>query len=384
MIMKQYKSPAKQSGIIIVLVLLIVSLMITLLAFMVEKQHLLVRRVGNQSVAEQGFYFAQGVNAWAERVLNDDVNRNVDHLEEDWGKFGRPEEEPQEDESFSLNLSSGNSAREAEEERATIDFGIEGLEYSIDDLQGRFNLNNLALKGPQLQDQKRIFINLLEVLEIGEFDQRERLYGALVDWIDENDLTSPNGFESGDYGTKKTPYYAADQLLGSLGELRFVEGFTEEVITKLSPYVSVLPVSSARINLNTTSAEVLASLSRSPVVDLGPVTAFLARRLEDGFQGFQGNDIQAAESAIIAVNPLRTTPITGMLQVNSQFYQINVKVVLGDYEYCMKTVVLRESATADGATTPGVSVLTREHDTLCAEPSQNTVLGDANTSGTET
>ena len=90
---KGFRSPAMQAGLVMILVLLIIALMITLLGFMVEKQHLLVRRITNQNVAEQGFQYAQGVNAWAEVVLDDDVDRETDYWDEDWAKFGEPPEE---------------------------------------------------------------------------------------------------------------------------------------------------------------------------------------------------------------------------------------------------------------------------------------------------
>jgi len=366
----------KQSGIVIIVVVLIVTLMVTLLAFMVEKQHLLIRRVGNQNVAEQGFQYAQAVNAWAEHVLNSDLQREVDHFQEDWYKFGRPDQELEngEDDSFSLELTSRRE--EGDSEQIVIDIGFDGLEYSIDDLQAKYNLNNLSIANPQvLQAQRQIFLNLLELLEIGEddIDQRERLYGALIDWVDENDLESVNGVESGTYGTKSTSYYAADQKLSSLGELKFVEGFNQEIINKLRPHVTVLPIDNARINLNTTSAEVLASLNSAPVVDQGSVTAFLARRMQEGFLGFVQSDIQAAETAIIGVNPVGARPAQNMIQVNSQFFQINAKVTLGDYVYCMKTVVLREPISQGGASSPKVSVLSREQDTLCNEEENTTV-----------
>jgi len=343
--------------------------MITLLLFMVEKQHLLIRRVANQNVSEQGFQYAQAVNAWAERVLIDDANRQVDHLREDWARFGRPDEELEQldsENSFSLDLSSQQD--EEKEEQAVIDFGFDGLEYTIDDLQAKYNLNNLSSRNVNdVNTQKRIFLNLLRVLEVGEFDdERERLYGALRDWVDENQETTPNGFESNDYRVKKTPYYAADQKLSSIGELRFIEGFTQEIINKLKPYVTVLPVDNARVNLNTVSAEVLGSLSGAPIVELGSVRTLLANRLNPAFQGFQSGDIQGAETAIIGVNPVGAQPAPNMIQVNSQFFQINTKVTLGDYVYCMKTVVLREPLSQSG-TTPRVSVLSREHDTLCKD-----------------
>lgn len=361
--MHRLPAPSKNKGFVIVIVLMVVFLMVTLLSYMLEKQHILIRRIANQNVSEQGYHYAQGVNAWAERVLHDDDNRQVDYLDEDWAKFGQPDDTQQsQQDDFSLNLSS----QEDEEEQASIDFGIDGLEFSIIDLQSRFNLNNLANSNPTIAaGQKRIFLNLLELLEVGELEDRERLYAALVDWVDENDLEVANGVESGFYKVKQTPYHAADQKLTSVGELRYVDGFSQDIISGLKPYVTVLPVDNARININTTSAEVLASLSSVPVVDLSSVSAFLALREDEAFLGFSGGATEQAKNAIIGASPLGRVPVANMMQTNSQFFQINTKVSLGDFVYCMRTVVLRELANPNGLTAPKVSVLNRQHDTLC-------------------
>jgi len=342
--MTSFSNMKKQGGIVIIVVVLIVTLMVTLLAFMLEKQHLLIRRVSNQNVSEQSYQYAQAVNAWAERVLNDDLQRDVDYWQEDWFKFGRPPEEYQsvvdDIDSFSLELSSNRE--EGDSDSVVIDIGFDGLEYSIDDLQAKYNLNNLSSNNDQfLASQKQIFLNLLELAEVGvnDSDLRERLYGALIDWTDSDDNISVNGVESGTYGSRITPYYAADQKLTSIGELKFVEGFTQEIINKLKPYVAVLPVDNARINLNTASDEVLSSLSGAPVIEMGGVTSFLAQRLQEGFPGFTQSDIQNAETAIIGVNPVGARPAQNMLQVNSQFFQI---------------------------------MLSREQDTLCIDEDNNT------------
>ncbi|WP_170132117.1 type II secretion system minor pseudopilin GspK [Arenicella xantha] len=360
-----------QSGVVLVIVVAAVVLMLTLLALMIEDQHILMRRLGNQKVAEQGYQYTEGLTAWAERVLQDDQNRTIDHLGEQWAKFGRPEPELVEGESEAFSLDTRSSREEKEEKKVTIDFGIDGLEYSIDDLQARYNLNNLGVEDKaQVTQQKRVFINLLEILEVGEFDERERLAGALIDWMDENDAISPNGVESGHYASQNTPYYAADQKLTSLGELRFVDGFTEDIIKQLSPYVSVLPAANVGININTTSPEVLASLSSGVVTDLGEVTGFLAMREQPGFQGFSPADIQLAQNAIIGASVMRAPSVDiNLLKVNSQFFQINAKVTLGDSVYCMQSVVLRENATEESSKTPKVSVLSRQHNTLCEEQS---------------
>jgi len=369
MINRSFPNHAKQQGVVVIVVILIITLMVTLLAFMIERQHLLIRRVANQNIAEQGFQYAEAINAWAERILNDDLNRQSDYLFEDWAKFGQSREQLNTEEG-EVFLESDPSEEAADNKRIIVDIGFDGLEYSIDDLQARFNLNNLSSSNAQfVETQKRIFINILELLEIGDFEQRERLFGALVDWVDEDSLfhkDSSGDTESISYQIKPTPYFSSDQRLTSIGELKFVEGFTNEIITKLTPYVTVLPVDNARININTADAEVVSSLSSVPVVNTSSVIAFLARRLEIGFQGFSQADIRAAETAIMGLNPLGNRPVANMMQVNSQFFQINAKVSLGGNQYCMKTIVLREPITGENVT-PKISVLRREQDTLCRE-----------------
>lgn len=358
--------PNQQRGLAIITVMLIIALMVTLLGFLVEQQHLLIRRIANQNVAEQGYQYAAGVDAWAARVLHDDIDRVTDHWGEDWARFGGdPEDEVDGEDGFSLD----RSGEEEREELPVIDFGNDAvLEFQLVDLMGRYNLNNLASKDPKTKlGQKSVFLNLLGILEIGEFDQREKLYGALVDWLDDNDLKSANGVESGEYRIKRTPYHAADQKLTTIGELRFVEGFTEDVINALKPHVTVLPIDSAKININTTSTEVLASMSAVPVVDTGSVSVFLSQRFEEGFPGFQTPQIQRAESAIIGTTPVGGKFVPKMLQTTSQFFQINTRVTLGDYLYCTKTIVLREGANPNGGTTPKVTILNREQSTLCDE-----------------
>lgn len=362
-----------ENGLAIITVLLIIALMVTLLGFMIEQQHLLIRRIANQNVSEQGHQYALGIEAWASRVLHEDADRVIDYAGDDWARFGEPpkDKSAEEYEEFSLDLS---SVREREE-LPVIDFEFDGLEYQIEDLQGRYNLNNLANPdGKYLLEQKNIFFNLLEQLEVGEFDAREQLYGALVDWLDENDARFPNGgVESGDYRVKDTPYNAADQKLTSLGELRYVEGFTQEIINALAPYVTVLPVDNARININTTTAEVMASLSKVPVVDTASVDGFLFLREDPAFLGFQPGSIHEAQTAIIRTVPSGGGYTRQMLQTNSQFFVIRTNVTLGDYRYCTETTVLRENNASPGTTTtattttPTITVINRQHNTLCNE-----------------
>lgn len=376
------KTPKKQQGLVMLMVVGIVVLMITLLALMLEDQHVMIRQIGNQRIADQSYHYSEGLNAWALRVLHEDENPLIDFEGEKWAKFGRPEPEPSEDEADGFSLDPTlRLGREPDEEEAKIDFGIDTVEVTIDDLQARYNLNNLVILNDEKYrpqpNQRQIFLNLLAILEIGEFQEdRTDMYSALIDWMDDNkDLNGiGNGAESSDYQIRSTPYFASDQPLTSVGELKYVKGFTQEVIRKLRPHVTVLPVHNSRLNLNTVSAEVLSSLAGGPVSDASVATGFLGRKQQPGFQGFQRADISQAETVINGAVPGGRGTTRGMLGVNSQFFQINTKVELGDRKVCTRTVVLRKlvnqgSGTRGGGTDSGqkISVLSREQDTVCKE-----------------
>lgn len=373
-----------QKGVVLVVVVLAVALMATLMALMIEDQHLFIRKVANQRVSEQGFQYANGMNAWASRVLTEDGNPVVDYLGEDWALFGRPQpEDEDDDDSFSL----GANGDEEDEEPPSIDFGVDGVTGVIVDLQGKFNLNNLANEDRAfVVSQRRILQNLMELLELGEFADRDQLIENLIDWVDENSTSRSIGLESNDYRVKDLPYQAADQKLAALGELRFIDGFNQDIIKALEPHVTVLPVDNARININTTTTEVLASLSSTTVADVASVDTFLSQRLNEDFLGFQAAQIRDAENAIIAVSPVRQPPIANMMQVTSQYFEIQSRVELGDTVYCMNSLILRGGAAAQAglvaqgqsageqleasSSVPAISVLRREHSSFCEDQSQ--------------
>ena len=378
----------RQAGLALITVILIVALMVTLLGFLVEQQHLLTRRISNQNVAEQGYQYALGVSNWAARVLFEDKNRGIDHLNEEWAKFGRPPELESDGEGFSLTTSS--SADEEEEKLATINFG-EGvnLNYKLTDLQSRYNLNNLSNPDKTLlQRRKAIFTNLLTSLDIGDFDTREKMFFNLVDWMDAKEDSWRGGLESPSYRAKETSMHAADQPLTTLGELIYVEGFDAKIIAAIKPYVTVLPSHAVKLNLNTVSETMLASLSQVPPVDTLSINQFLLPREEPEFPGFNQSAVSQAEAAIQAMSPVNGAAIPDMLQTNSNYYQLDVKVALGDYQFCMQTQfsrggnssALEVEQQANQVTPPSatpidsqssasaqVKVIKRHYNTLCNE-----------------
>ena len=78
-------------GVALLSVMFILTLLTTFAVYLVEEDHLLLRRAQNQRTIEQGTQLALGSEQWAARVLQRDVKANkIDHLGEDWNKLGSP------------------------------------------------------------------------------------------------------------------------------------------------------------------------------------------------------------------------------------------------------------------------------------------------------
>jgi general secretion pathway protein K len=105
------------------------------------------------------------------------------------------------------------------------------------------------------------------------------LVGAMVDWIDVDDIpTGAGGAESSYYRGLEKPYTARNGPMETIAELRLIKGFTDEVLLKLGArrvggmvdpvtnlYLTAVPLPQGggwRVNLNTAPVAILNSLTR--------------------------------------------------------------------------------------------------------------------------
>lgn len=137
---------------------------------------------------------------------------------------------------------------------------------SMEDMQGRFNVNNLVtFQGTADMIAVGQFQRLLRILDLDE----TLAYKAL-DWMDADNLPQPlAGAEDEAYTRLDPPYQAPNRPLEDVSELLAVEGFNTAAWAVLAPHITALPVPGAPtpINLNTASEAVLLSLAD----DLDPV-----------------------------------------------------------------------------------------------------------------
>jgi general secretion pathway protein K len=291
----------RASGVALLTVLFILVLITTLSVYLVEEEHLAIRRISNQRDAEQGFQMTAGAEQWALKILERDGKENsVDHLQEPWNVL----------------------LPEVKVEEGT-------LLSEVHDLQGLFNINNLAAGRDEVWYP--LFTRLLSVLEINE-----AIADALIDWIDgDQDVTGSNGAEDADYLGLDIPHRTADRMIADIGELIWVKGFDVNILTTLSPYITALPVKNTKININTCHPLLLKVLTKDILPDAA-AESLIEGRGEEGYQEietFLTRTELAAESD--NVEPLIT--------INSKYFQVRSEAKFGRLTTVLLSTVQRKT-----------------------------------------
>jgi len=276
----------KQRGVALITALLVVSLATVAAVAMATRLHVDVRRTGNLLHGEQAYAYALAAESWAEVILRRDADDSkVDTLAEDWATALPP-------------------------------IAVEGgyVRGHIEDLQGRFNVNNVVDANgnpstPDLEYYKR----LLGVLGLGS-----ELAAALLDWIDPNiNATFPDGAEDQYYLLETPPYRAANRPLSSLSELRLVKGYSQEVVAALEPYITALPDATA-LNVNTASLVVLQALHAK--LTQADAEQIVAARGDKGFKDL---------ATFQALNALAGLRLDVTVDVKSNWFSVITDVQVG-------------------------------------------------------
>jgi general secretion pathway protein K len=278
----------QQRGVALITAILIMAL-ITTLTFSLEWDNSLdLRRTYVSMYREEAIQAAIGAESWVLGILRQDLeDSGTDHLGEIWASDIPP-----------LPL-------ESDDIRGAV-FG------KIEDLQGRFNINNLIdrdgnVDQPSLEQFKRLLSSLgVDV----------RFAGIAADWLDANSEAGfPDGAEDSIYTGIVPPYRAANQLLSSASELAALEGMDKATMDTLLPHIVALP-GRAAINVNTASGPVLQSLDEN--ITTADVERLLSEREESGFA-----DIANTFASLV------TPDVLNQIEETSNFFQLKVIVQIG-------------------------------------------------------
>lgn len=289
---------ASQRGVALVTAVLVVAIGTIIAVNLMWQGTLDLRRAEAALAADQGLMYVQGAEAWAADILQQDLvdSPESDHLGEQWA-FELPP--------------------------LPIDGGT--IVGRLEDLQGRFNLNNLiGTDGMESQLARQQLERLLLLV-----DADPQLAGAVVDWIDpDTEQRFPTGGEDVAYTDADPPYRTANSMLTSPSELMAVTGFDRDIYRRLAPYITVLP-RGTKLNVNTASNVVLASLSDD--LDLG-----LADSLIEARAGAEFLDIDATFEGLVEPDVLQE--IDGV----SDHFLLTATVTLGSNQLTMRSVLQRD------------------------------------------
>ena len=303
----------RQKGIALITSLLIVTLATTAAVTITSQLQREIRRSGNMLHYDQAYIYALAAEDFARYGLKLDHDAGkIDHLNELWHVIPVAEE-------------------------------IEGgtLEGKLADLQGLFNINNLANK--KATDLER-FKRLLENLEITQQDIQQ-ITASLQDWMDADQTSMLAYGAEDDYyqglAEPARPYLTANRLLSNLSELRLIKGFSAEVLTKmrinpsydqetgeaLPSLFSALP-EYTELNINTAPAEVLKSLDAK-------ITDEIAQQIISRRDGsvLEGGDVTPFESIDDFKKYLGSIQLNNInveaLSVSTQYFLLTAKTTIG-------------------------------------------------------
>lgn len=291
-------SPASQRGAALITAILVVALATAIAAALTWDLFLDQRRAFGRVAVDQGLMYSLGAEAWAKQILRDDAQDNqVDHPGEPWAMQITP-----------LPIEGGQ------------------IQGRIEDLHGRFNLNNLVDSAGGTDPAAVLaFQRLLAALELDV-----RLADRMADWIDRDlDPNFPDGAEDSDYLSREPPFRAANRPVTSVSEIMLVyPDIGREGYARLRPFVTALP-RGTRININTARPEVL--LTTAENFGFREAERIALDRPDEGWESLeQLGDLIPAEAR-------------GALGVTSDWFRLSVRVDIGTQRFTMYSLLHRDA-----------------------------------------
>ena len=246
--MRALVARSRQSGVALISVLLVFSIAAVIASDVATRSYRDVRKTANLINSKQAEHYALSGEQFARQILYRD--------------FELSKKRPIKADSLSDQWASGLDS-----------FTIEGgeIRIEIEDLQGRFNLNNLINgNGVALASYVNQFRELQRVLGL-----KGKYSNALLDWIDSDEINASGKFEDEQFSS--IGYLPFNAPMVDKSELQLLPDMLAEDYQILREHVVALPknigpksFASTKYNLNTLDAKLLEALgarSTAPIIE---------------------------------------------------------------------------------------------------------------------
>jgi general secretion pathway protein K len=320
--------PRSQRGVALLAAILLVAVG-TILAASIAFDSAMAARRGVAGLSfEQSIHVAEGAEALAATALRQD-DPKVDSFSDVWAQpFGPAEISP----------------------------GIV-LEASVEDMQGRFNLNSLVNAEHKIDTESlKAFQRLLEILEL-----EPKWADQIADWISPDSASSGhNGLDDSATTSQDPPYRPANTIITSASELLALPEFGRERYLKLAPHVTALPPHTP-LNVCTASGPVLDAM-----VGPGIQQYRDPKQLAESRTGSAAKDcFPPLDIFVEDVRRERNLPPGDAAQIqqyfskSSSYFRVTSLVSLGGSEFALYSLLERPPQTGSGTGQRKVRVLQR-------------------------
>lgn len=312
--MRLYRTPQRQRGVALIVVLLLLAIMVSIAATMSGRLFTQFKRATNQLNYQQAYWYAIGAEALAKTGIEQSYRDND-----------------------TINLSQPWAS-------PTQTFPLERgqLRGRIWDRQACLNLNALAAVAPRAGETRPYLVAVLEqlllALEVDSY-QAEVIADSAWEFVDaDRQINSPLGVEDAFYEGQPQPYLAPNTGIADASELRAVNQVSAEVMRKVAPYVCALPTQDWHLNINTLApaqSRMLVALF-APYLSEESARAILARRPYDGWMSI---DDFLAEPELAAVPSQIRQQAQGYLGVDSTYFELEVEVDVDDSHFRLRSLL---------------------------------------------
>lgn len=331
-----HKPPRQQRGIAILSVLVIAVLVVTLAAAVFVRQSRAVRQTDNFQSLERAWQYVLMMEQYAGLQLQLDAKDNkYDALTDRWA-YQLPTQ----------TLS--------EESGAIVKFT-----GKLEDLQARFNLNNLINQEGELRGkQNGAAVNQLTPF-VTDAGLPPGFVSAIVDWVDID--KQPQGLEGAErdyYMSGEIAYLAADMPFADTSEVRLLRLDMQDpeaknkALNRFLSTVTALPFKQTTVNPNTASKQVLRAMRLS---DSQIASILDKRKLKQAYKS-KADFVQE-----MAFTPGKDDVLLNSFDVTTQYFRLTGEVQINRARVFVNSLLLRD---AKGS----VRVIMRQFDRVNEQP----------------
>ena len=316
------RSRRGQRGVALLVAILLVAFGTIIAAAMAYSNAMTARRAAATFEFDQALLAAQGAEAFAAYGLQQLIPRNAQTVYpgQGWNRPMGPQE---------------------------ITPGVT-LEGSVEDLQGRFNINNLVQADGETANT--VAIQAFQRL-LGELGMDPKWADYIVDWIDKDSNPMSDGAEDSVYMEMNPPYRTPNLPITSTSELLALPGFTRADFDRLAPYIVALPIG-VKINVCSAPLYVINALTGTP---FGTDPAQFAKDRQANAGCFPtladvtaiaapgGGGTNGTESGGAAGTPGGTQQtIASLLAQTSSWFRVTTYVTIGTAEFSVYTLLYQD------------------------------------------